>query len=326
MDTVWLIMLVLLVLILLLSALIWRIGARSQTPRKLANGYPPEVETKWEKLSFISNGSKLASWLLQPASDRMRGKSGLAPLVIIAHGWGSNRSRVLRYARPIYEAGFAIFMYDARSHGDSESIAAPSALMFRDDMLAAVSSAKRLPGIDAERIIVVGHSLGGFGAILALDHGLQVSGIVTDSMPVHFDTMMKSELKRKRIPIFPLAYLIPRIWLIRAKISHAQFKEANIPKILSRHAGSSEAGRTPVLMIHAEGDPFISADGLKQLQLELPENRVSTLFVTGDGHSQSEQDPAFWQRVLPFLQERALQAVDKKEARGTRLQASRENI
>ncbi|WP_169083579.1 alpha/beta hydrolase [Paenibacillus sp. PL91] len=316
----------LLIIVALLAALVWQMGARSQNPRKLANADEPDVDTQWQSLSFMSNGSKLEGWLLHPAAPNTDLKNGQIPLIVVAHGWGSNRTRVLRYTRPLYEAGFAVFMYDARSHGNSDSISAPSALMFRDDVRAAIETAKQLPGIDPDRIAVLGHSLGGFGALLALDQGVQVRAVVTDSMPVRFETMMKSELRRKKLPLFPLAYLIPMIWLIRARISRAEFREASIPLVLSRHAGSSEEGRTPVMMIHSNGDDFISAEDLRELKEQLPKGMIDTLFVSTKGHSTSEQEPAFWEKVIPFLQEKVVNASPKKEACGTGLQATRENI
>jgi pimeloyl-ACP methyl ester carboxylesterase len=314
----------LLIIVVLLAALVWQMGARSQSPRKLSNVDEPDVDTQWQSLSFMNNGSKLEGWLLHPAADA-GSKNGQIPLIVIAHGWGSNRTRVLRYTRPLYEAGFAVFMYDARSHGNSDSISAPSALMFRDDVRAAIETAKQLPGVDPDRIAVLGHSLGGFGALLALDQGVQVCAVVTDSMPVRFETMMKSELRRKKLPLFPLAYLIPMIWLIRARISRAEFREASIPLVLSKHAGSSEEGRTPVMMIHSNGDDFISAEDLRELKEQLPKGMIDTLFVSTKGHSTSELEPAFWEKVIPFLQETVMNAP-KKEACGTGLQATRENI
>lgn len=310
----------------LLAALVWQMGARSQKPRKLLNADAPDVDTEWQSFSFSSDGSKLEAWLLQPAPVTLAANpSDLLPLVVVAHGWGSNRTRVLRYARPLYEAGFAVFMYDARSHGDSESITAPSAFMFRADVIAAVETARRLPGIDPDKIAVLGHSLGGFGSLLALDNGMEVCAVVTDSMPVRFETMMRAELKRKKIPAFPLAFLIPPIWLIRARITQAQFRAANIPDILSKRAGSAESGRVPVLMIHSNGDDFISAEDLRQLKGQLPEGTIDTLFVSTKGHSASEQEPAFWERVIPFLQT-TLNLRTKKAAYGTKPQAVRENI
>ncbi|MDQ0060467.1 alpha/beta hydrolase [Paenibacillus harenae] len=289
------------VISVLAAILIWNIGAKSQQPRKLPNAEKPDVTTDWQSLSFTSGGSSIEGWLLQPVSTIGEKREGEKPVVIVAHGWGSNRTRVLRYARPLYEAGYAVFMYDARSHGDSEPIKAPSALMFRDDMLAAIAAAKNMPGLDAKRIAVLGHSLGGFGALLAVDHGAEVSVIVTDSMPVRFDTMLKAELRRKKMPIFPLAYLIPSIWLIRAGISRRQYREADIKAILQKHAGSRAAGKVPVLMVHSDGDHFIGSEDLKQLRSDLPEETMKTLFVQSSGHSASEQDPAFWSAVLPFL-------------------------
>ncbi|MCA0755855.1 alpha/beta fold hydrolase [Paenibacillus sp. N4] len=286
-----------------LTAFVWKIGAKSQQPRVVANAEVPEVEADWREVLFTSSGSVMKGWLLLPRFGAdSREPEKLLPAVVVAHGWGSNRTRVLRYAHPLYKAGYAIFMYDARSHGESGAIKAPSALMFRDDVLAAVAAARGIGGIDPERVSVLGHSLGGFGSLLALDHGLKVRSVITDSMPVRFETMMEAELKRKKMPFFPLAYLIPQIWLWRAGITRKQFRAANIPEVLGRRAGSARDGRTPVLMIHSDGDDYIPAADLHRLKEQLPAKSVTTLFVSTPGHSSSERDPAFWDRVLPFLE------------------------
>lgn len=290
----------------LLIWVIWTIGAKSQQPRLRENTVLPDGD--YEIITFENGGSVLQGWLLHPAENSSKAgysrmsdleeKPSKQPLVIVAHGWGSNRSRVLRYTKPLLEAGFTVFMYDARSHGDSDPVKAPSALMFRADIEAAVAAVRTLPDIDHDRIAVLGHSLGGFGTVLALGRGLPVRAVVTDSMPVRFETMLKAELKRRKIPFFPLGYLIPAIWLIRAGISRKEYKEAQIPLVVA----ANEAGRqVPLLMIHAKDDHYIPSSDLQELAAQ---GRVDALFVEGNGHSQSEQDPAFWQRVIPFLTEK----------------------
>lgn len=120
--------------------------------------------------------------------------------------------------------------------------------------------------------------------------------------------------------------MIPMVWLIRAGISRAQFNAARIPLVLAKYAGSRDEGRTPVLMIHSSGDDFISAEDLRELRQQLPEGMIQTLFVSTNGHSASEQEPAFWEQVIPFFRRRSGSQQLKKEARSTGLQASRENI
>ncbi|MFD0589854.1 alpha/beta hydrolase [Paenibacillus sp. GCM10027627] len=285
---------------------IWQVSAKSQQPKMIPNERMPEVgdAAVCKPVSFTSDGSKIEGWLLEPAAagstpDGTRRDD--CPIVVIAHGWGSNRTKVLRYAAPLLEAGYRVWMYDARSHGDSERIKAPSALMFRDDVLAAVEEVRKLPGAEAGRIAVLGHSMGGFGTLLALDKGLRVGAVVTDSMPVRFETMLRAELNRKKLPLFPLAYLIPPIWLIRAGITTEEYRKADIPAILSGNAGPADEGKQPVLMIHSERDDFIPAEDLHGLERQLPKGLVPTVYVHTEGHSSSETEPAFWGAVLPYL-------------------------
>jgi pimeloyl-ACP methyl ester carboxylesterase len=270
-----------------LSLGMWKIGVKSQRPRWLPNTTTPEVP--FESVSFQSEGSTLHGWLLKPPSDRK------LPVVVVMHGWGSNRSRVLRYANPLYEAGFAVFLFDARSHGDSDPIKAPSGFMFRDDVAAAVEAVRKQPGIDPDRIAVLGHSLGGFGTLLAYAQGMQVRAVVTDSAPIRFETMIRSELRKRKLPLFPLDRIIPRIWLYRSKITGREVKEADLPAWMK---ADHRNGSLPILMIHSLRDGYVPADDLIRLAEDI---RVDHLLVEVEGHSYSEQDPAFWERVLPFL-------------------------
>ena len=98
-------------------------------------------------------------------------------------------------------------------YGERDPVRAASAYLFRDDLLAALQYTTARPEIDADAIGVLGHSLGGLGTILAVTEGIPVSAVITDSMPSQFEVIVSSELRRRRLPLFPLAQLIPRIWL-----------------------------------------------------------------------------------------------------------------
>lgn len=273
----------------LAAAGFWRAAAKSQRPRLVPNQASPEAA--YENVTFRSGNETLYGWLLHPEQER----NMPWPTVVISHGWGSNRSRVLRYTKQLREAGYAVFMFDARSHGDSEAIAAPSGFMFRDDVEAAVAAASRQPGVDPARIAVLGHSLGGFGALLAYGRGLPVKAVITDSAPLRFETMIRAELKRRKLPFFPLGIIIPKVWLMRARISRKEMKSADVPAWIRRN---HEGGRRPLLMVHSLQDGYVDPDDLRVVTRQTP---IEHLFVNVPGHSCSETDPSFWPAVLPFL-------------------------
>jgi uncharacterized protein len=273
-----------------LTAGLWALGAKSQQPRRKPIEQEPDVP--YEVLRFESGGVPMIGWLLKPAADDGR----LLPAVVIAHGWGSNRSRVLRYARPLYDAGYAVFLYDARAHGESGHMKAPSGFMFRDDVEAAVDALSRQPGIDAARLAVLGHSIGGFGALHAYGRGLPIRALVTDATPLRWETMLRSELKKHKLPGF-FGAILSAIWFKRAGIRKEELERTDAGAWLAANH-SNEA--KPLLMVHSLRDDVIPPDDLRMLTDRYP---IRHIYVDTPGHSTSEQDPAFWDAVLPFLQQ-----------------------
>jgi len=275
-----------------IAATLYGLTVKAQRPRLIPNEKEPPVP--FESVEWKSGGKLVKGWFLsRSAADNL--KPG--PVIIVAHGWGSNRSRVLRYALPLYEEGYSILLYDARSHGESEFYRTPTGLQFRDDLLAAIEWLKLRPETDTSRIGVIGHSLGAFGAVLALDADAPIAALVTDSMPVRFATMIGAELRRRKLPQFPLAYMLPRMMVWRSRIPRSVMKQANPARILKDNA----RGRgTPVLLVHSRKDGFIPPTELSHVLSRSPE--LPHLFVDVEGHSSSDLDPAFWPTVKSFFQ------------------------
>jgi pimeloyl-ACP methyl ester carboxylesterase len=265
------------------------ITAKAQQPKLLPNTNEPDVP--YETVQWFSGGRIVHGWLMQHSASEP------SPAIVVAHGWGSNRSRVLRYAIPLYEAGYTVLLYDARSHGESGVDPAPSGFMFRDDLLAALTWLHKRPEIDPSRIGVIGHSLGGFGAVLALDAGAPIAALVTDSMPVRFATMIAAELRRRKLPTFPLAHLIPRIMVARSRISRPVMKRADPAAILFDNAQGRDV---PVLLVHSLRDTYIPSTELDHILSYNP--NMPHLYVEAQGHSASEQDPSFWPEVKAFFE------------------------
>ncbi|CAJ1313359.1 alpha/beta hydrolase [Paenibacillus nuruki] len=306
------------------TRMVWNTAVKAQTPKRIPVERKPAMP--YQDIEFVSDGLRIQGWFIpskiqedqQHPTDHNTIKDPTAhmnsttsaPLMIIAHGWGSNRSRVLRYIEPLWEAGYALLMYDARSHGHSEPIEAPSAYTFRDDILAALDYAVHIPEIDPQRIGVLGHSMGGLGTILSLPYGLPVRAVITDSMPAQFESVLEAEFKRRGLPLFPMANIIPRIWFYRSHISLKEYQQKNT--VFSINEARKEAD-LPILMIHSRGDAFIPPTELEFVMGQVTPP-IETLFVDTNGHSSSQKDPHFWAKVLPFLDEHVKHAQPRTKA------------
>lgn len=69
-----------------------------------------------ENSDFTSKGARCAGWLYRPDEE-----DGETPVVVMAHGFGGERSfRLPAYAERFAERGIAAFVFDYRGFGDSE--------------------------------------------------------------------------------------------------------------------------------------------------------------------------------------------------------------
>ncbi len=100
-----------------------------------------------------ADGVILAGWYTAPIASP-------GPVVIVLHGARSDRLGALPHARPLYQAGYGVLLYDQRALGESSG--EMTALGWRDgsDLLAAVDWLKMRPEVDGERIGALGLSGG----------------------------------------------------------------------------------------------------------------------------------------------------------------------
>lgn len=100
-----------------------------------------------------------------PIAQYVWGDPAVQPYVLFAHGWSSHGVRILPWVAPFASAGYAVVAFDQAGHGNSGG--RRSTLPEFTDVLMEVG---RHHGPAAA---VIGHSLGGAAAALALARGLQ---------------------------------------------------------------------------------------------------------------------------------------------------------
>jgi dipeptidyl aminopeptidase/acylaminoacyl peptidase len=281
------------ILMLGLSAVLWKMAVYSFNPKRIPVEKGPDVP--YESVEFQSEGQCLKGWFI-PGKQQKPGEK--APLIMLVHGWASGRPRMMRYVDPLYEAGYALFMFDVRSHGESDGVKSTNGKIFRDDILAAVDYVKQRADVDAERIGILGHSFGGFGSILAIPRGLDVKAIVADSSPARISTIMKAAMDRFKLPSFPLASILLEIGFYRAGIKRSERQEFDTVAALNARTQS-------VLLIHSKNDDYIPISEMNYM-LDHMDDKTDYLVVDTEGHRGSHGDAKFWGKVLAFYEEKLI--------------------
>jgi len=156
------------------------------------------IMTTPEDVRIPSHGEQLAAYLYRPEQSR-----GDAPCVVMAHGFSATRDDGLpAYAEEFRDAGFAVIVFDYRHFGASTG--KPRQLLDigrqHDDYRAVVAWARRLDGIDPDRIVLWGSSFSG-GHVLAVAAGdPRVAAVIsqapfTDAIPALMRVPLKNAVR-----------------------------------------------------------------------------------------------------------------------------------
>lgn len=130
-----------------------------------------------DDITFQSGEHRCAAWLYPPA----HAERGLSPIVVMAHGFsGTRRDRLGAFAERFAAAGIAAMPFDYRGFGDSSG---PQDVVDverqLEDWRAAIAFARSLPGIDPDRVAVLGSSMGGGHALAAAAGDPRVAAAVS---------------------------------------------------------------------------------------------------------------------------------------------------
>lgn len=234
-------------------------------------GTPADLDMPYESVTFpATDGVRLSGWFIPaPAATDRQGAT-----LILVHGWGWNRlgeaatdalasltaaSQVdlLRLAYSLHKDGFGLLMYDGRNHGESGNLH-PMTFGQREaqDVLGAVAYLQGRSDVALNRIGAIGFSAGANAVLYALPQTDQIQAAVAvqPTSPAHFADRFGAHV------FGPLGkVIVPLAELIYQQAGGDQFK-AYRPG-----TAAAQAGKTPVLYVQGLGDPWGSADDVRQM-------------------------------------------------------------
>ena len=150
------------------------VNATNRPATSLGPGLPSDHGLAYEDVVVrTEDGVRLSGWYVPS-------RNGAA--VVMLHGAGSTRSAVLAHGVVLARHGYGVLMLDTRGHGRSEGRAMDFGWFGDPDIHAAVSFLARRPDVDAERIGVVGLSMGGEQAIAAAGSDPRIKVVVAEGV------------------------------------------------------------------------------------------------------------------------------------------------
>jgi pimeloyl-ACP methyl ester carboxylesterase len=241
---------------------------------------PPRHQPRAGDLEFLAAGRRstvedgnetLAVW-----------EWGRGPTVLLVHGWGSRAGRFSALGPALVAAGYRVVAHDGPAHGASSGRRA-SMPQFAA-AIRRVAAAKAAGGIHA----VVGHSLGGAAAILAMTQGLRVDRAVLLAAPADVEVFSHRFARFLRIP--------DRTRLRMQRNLEARFRlrwdDIHLARLVRRVTAAG-------LVVHDAEDADVPVREGEAIAAAWP--GAELVRTHGLGHRGVLRDPGVIQRVVSFV-------------------------
>jgi uncharacterized protein len=258
------------------------VGGMFYHPDRMVYDTPDRYGLTHGEVTFQSrDGTRLSGWFI-PAVGKPRGT------VIHFHGNAQNMTAHFGFVSWLPAQGFNLFVFDYRGYGKSSGN--PDRQGVYEDSLAALDYLDKRPDVDHDRLLVLGQSLGGVNAIVALGSSPRkgVRAVAIDSAFSSYRGIVRDKIAD--MPLlswlrWPLSYL-----LIGDRLSPEDYIGNIAP--------------TPLLLMHGTADATIPyRHGKRLFELAGEPKRLWTIEV-GD-HAGALADPGspYRQRLVDFFDE-----------------------
>ena len=264
----------------------------TKAERKALETSPASYGLEFEDVEFSPrNGDlTLSGWYIE-------GEAG-QPTIIFVHGLNTNRESKLELASRLVERGFSALLFDLRGHGRSGGDKTSGGYHERRDVLGAFDYLVQR-GAQAEKVGVLGFSMGAAAALLGVAEEPQIRAVVADSSYANISDLIAQETARETpFPEWMVPVFVPGMDLMAGL-----FFDIDIGAMVPQDAVTRLD--YPVLLIHGTADERIPVDSSVRIHLASPPG--SSLWrVDGVGHTDAfdEHPDEYVERVAAYFESR----------------------
>jgi pimeloyl-ACP methyl ester carboxylesterase len=240
---------------------------------------PPDWGRLTDTRIALDEGGFLEVWRIEPDGPS-RGT------VVLAHGWGRNRDRMVSRARIFGQWGFTTVLHSARDHGRSSPRRFMNAMRFAEDIEAVLAWI-------GEPVMLYGHSAGAAGAIIAASrHPENVQLLFLEACYARTKEAMLSLYKRFN-PLF--GHLFGPMIVFWMELFYHHQLDTISPARLAPHL------TMPVMLIHGEKDRKFPLAFAQTLKDSFSGGQVELFIARDAGHSDASKKPGYQTAVQSFI-------------------------
>ena len=232
---------------------------------------PLEYGLVFEEISFAPRGEKnisLSGWWIP--QENFKDKN----TIIWVHGLDGAKDTRMEFLYDLYSAGYNVFAFDLRGHGESDIVPMGAGQHERRDVQGAIDFL--IEDKKAKSIGLIGISLGGAIVILSGDDS-SVVAVIADSSFASIPELMKQEVSaRTSLPPFGVSLLKPGLILGARWFKGVDLLGVSPERFVSKI-------KFPIALIHCKDSERVPIGHAERIQKNMPE-RSKSLIVGGCDH------------------------------------------
>lgn len=255
-------------------------------PEKISQNVDPEaLINKPDVFTFTApDGRPYEAWLFPGLRT--------APVIILCHGYRSQRSDLLTMISPLQEHQYNVVVFDFSGHGSNEgrTTLGPGEAQ---TLLALIGEVAQRTDLDGTRFGVWGEDMGGYAALAAAAAEPRIKAVAVDSVydqPAQFLALQVEAAGATAVPLVPTVTRLG-YWLLHWSLR-------NEPPLSARVGALNQTAK---LLIQGRESPVL-ADQTLQLFLKSPEPRAQMVLPrTGYTSLPKEEKQDYDNQVLNFF-------------------------
>jgi uncharacterized protein len=209
-------------------------------------------------------------------------------LVMLFHGYGSCKDKLLPEARAFHDLGYSTVLVDFRGSGGSNQRVTTIGFLEAEDVVKSVEYARNLKEAD-QPLILYGDSMGAAAVLRAIAvYNVRPDGIVIEGVFDRLLSAVRNRFHSMGVPSFPAAEFLV-FW------GGVQFQFAGFSH---NPADYAEKVRCPVLMLHGEKDPRTPPEQSRIVYDKLAGRKSFESFPGVKHTSCFAADPVRWESVV----------------------------